>query len=92
MMNKKFERLIVRGILTEEELEKSIDLWRFTSQINKNCSLEEKLCIIETVWQVAYSDGRLDSHEDYLIHKLSELFNISHKDLIEAKLKVLQNI
>jgi len=77
---------------SEEELEKSIDLWRFTSQINKNCSLEEKLCIIETVWQVAYSDGRLDSHEDYLIHKLSELFNISHKDLIEAKLKVLQNI
>jgi uncharacterized tellurite resistance protein B-like protein len=76
---------------SEKELERSIDLWQFTSHININCTPEEKLRIIETIWQVAYADGRLDSHEDYLIHKLSELLNISHKDLIEAKLKVLQN-
>jgi uncharacterized tellurite resistance protein B-like protein len=74
-----------------EELERSIDLWQFTNQVNKICSPEEKLKIIETIWQVAYADGRLDSHEDYLIHKLSELLNISHKDLIEAKIKVLQD-
>jgi len=74
---------------SEEELEKSIDLWRFTNQINKNYSPDEKIQIIETVWQIAYSDGKLDKHEDYLIHKLAELLNISHKHLIETKLKVL---
>jgi uncharacterized tellurite resistance protein B-like protein len=73
----------------EEELGKSIDLWRFTNQINKNYSPEEKIQIIETIWQIAYADGKLDTHEDYLIHKLSDLLNLSHKDLIEAKLKVL---
>jgi uncharacterized tellurite resistance protein B-like protein len=74
---------------SEEELERSIDLWQFTNLINKNYSPGEKIGIIETIWQVAYADGRLDEHEDYLIHKLSGILNISHKDMIEAKLKVL---
>ena len=75
---------------SEEELEKSIDLWHFTNKINENYSPEEKMHIIETVWQVAFADGRLDQHEDYLMHKLAELLNIPHKHLIDAKLRVLQ--
>jgi len=74
---------------SEKELESSIDLWRFTKQINRNYSPEEKKGIIEIIWQVAYADGRLDKHEDYLIHKLAGILNLSHKDLIEAKMKVL---
>jgi uncharacterized tellurite resistance protein B-like protein len=74
---------------SEEELERSIDLWQFTKQINKNYTPDEKIGIIEIIWQVAYADGRLDKHEDYLIHKLSAILNISHKHLIDAKLKVL---
>jgi len=74
---------------SEKELETSIDLWQFTKQINMNYSPEEKKGIIETIWEVAYADGRLDKHEDYLIHKLSGILNLSHKDLIEAKLKFL---
>lgn len=76
---------------SQKELENSIDLWQFTKQINRNYSPEEKKGIIETIWQVAYADGRLDKHEDYLIHKLSRILNLSHKDLIEAKMKVLNN-
>jgi uncharacterized tellurite resistance protein B-like protein len=85
------EKIITLFDASEEELERSIDLWQFTNKINKICSREEKLRIVETIWVVAYADGKLDSHEDYLIHKLSELLNISHKDLIEAKMKVLQD-
>jgi uncharacterized tellurite resistance protein B-like protein len=74
----------------EEELEHSIDLWQFTNRINKNFSPEEKISILETIWQVAYADGKLDKHEDYLMHKLTGLLNLSHRDMIEAKLKVLR--
>jgi uncharacterized tellurite resistance protein B-like protein len=74
---------------SEKELEKSIDLWHFTKQVDKNYTPVEKINIIETIWQVAYADGKLDKHEDYLIHKLSELLNIPHKHMIEAKMKVL---
>lgn len=74
---------------SEKKLDESIDLWQFTNLINQNYSLEQKLQVIETVWQVAYSDGKLEQHEDYLIHKVATLLRLSHKQLIDAKLKVL---
>jgi uncharacterized tellurite resistance protein B-like protein len=74
-----------------KELDESIDLWQFTNLINQNYSLEQKLKVIETVWKVAYSDGRLDQHEDYLVHKVAKLLRLSHKQLIDTKLKVLNN-
>jgi uncharacterized tellurite resistance protein B-like protein len=74
---------------TSEKLEESIDLWHFTNLINQNYSVEEKIQVIEMVWRLAYSDGVLEEHEDYLLHKLANLLHLTHKQLIEAKLKVL---
>jgi uncharacterized tellurite resistance protein B-like protein len=76
---------------SNKELEGSIDLWRFTHLINRNYTIEEKLEIIRTVWEIAYADGKLDKHEDYLLHKLAELLHLTHKQLIDAKLKVLED-
>ena len=76
---------------SEAELEKSIDLWQFTNCINQNYPIEDKLKVIEIVWEVAYSDGRLEQHEDYLAHKLATLLRLSHKQLIDAKLKILNS-
>lgn len=73
----------------EEELEGSIDLWRFTSLINENYTMAEKIEVIEEVWRIAYTDGHLDKHEDYLVHKMADLLRLTHKQLIDAKLRVL---
>jgi len=72
---------------SHEELKGSIDLWHFTNLINQNYSTEEKLQIVENIWGIAYADGKLDKHEDYLLHKLAKLLRLRHKQLIEAKLK-----
>ncbi len=69
------------------ELKESIDLWQFTNLINQNYSVEEKLQIIETIWRIGYTDGKLDKHEDYLVHKLAKLLRLNHKQLIDAKLR-----
>jgi uncharacterized tellurite resistance protein B-like protein len=74
--------------LSHQKLEQSIDLWQYTNLIKKNYSLEEKIKVIESIWKVIYADGRLDPHEDYLVHKLSQLLGLSHKQLIDAKLRV----
>ncbi|MBW1861511.1 MAG: TerB family tellurite resistance protein [Deltaproteobacteria bacterium] len=73
---------------SNEELNGSIDLWQFTNLINQNYSIEEKIGIIEMVWKLAYTDGKLGKHEDYLVHKLAKLLRLTHKQLIAAKLKV----
>jgi uncharacterized tellurite resistance protein B-like protein len=74
---------------TEKELKKSIDLWQFTNLINQNYPKDEKISIIEMVWKIVYADGALDKHEDYLVHKLAKLLRLNHKQLIDAKLKIL---
>ena len=73
----------------DKEREKSIDLWKFTNLINENYSEDEKIRVVEFLWKLVYADGKLDQHEDYLIHKLATLLEIRHDQLIEVKLRVL---
>jgi uncharacterized tellurite resistance protein B-like protein len=75
----------------EVELSDSVDLWRFARRINRWYSPEEKVEIIELLWRVVFVDGKLDAHEDYLIHKLEQLLRLEHRQLIAAKLKVLHS-
>ena len=72
----------------KSELKGSLDLWQFTSLINQNYTSAEKTKIIEMVWRIAYTDGRLDKHEDFLVHKLADLLHLSHRKLIDAKVSV----
>ncbi|MDY6971822.1 MAG: TerB family tellurite resistance protein [Thermodesulfobacteriota bacterium] len=73
---------------SNEELKGSVDLWQFTNLINQNYSEEEKISVIEAVWRIVYADGKLAEHEDYLVHKLANLLRLTHKQLIDAKLRV----
>jgi len=73
----------------DRELEESVDLWQFARVINEQYSVAEKEKLIERLWQIVYVDGKMDQHEHYLMNKLSNLLRLSHKQLIDAKLKVL---
>lgn len=101
--NRIIEAMKNRFALTDEEAEEllaasesaraqSLDLWRFTNQINQSFSVAEKLKLVEEVWRVVYSDGHLDGHEDHLAHKLIQLLNLNHPQLIAAKVRVLDEI
>jgi uncharacterized tellurite resistance protein B-like protein len=72
----------------EKRRAESLDLWQFTHRINDALDQEGKKKVIEEVWRVIYADGKLDAHEDYLIHQLARLLNLTHNELIAAKLKV----
>lgn len=72
----------------EEERKHAIDYYEFTSLINKQCSLDDKIQFIQSLWQIAYADGVLDPHEEYLVRKLADLLYVPHTDFIMAKLRV----
>ncbi len=71
----------------QTELENSLDLWKFTHLINKHYSKKEKVRVVEMIWEIVYADGKLDKHEDYLVHKFATLLGIAHEELIAAKLR-----
>lgn len=74
--------------LADEARKDSADLHQFTREINKNFTQPEKEQIIEAVWELVYADGRLDHFEEALMRQLGTLIGLSHRQLIEAKLKV----
>jgi uncharacterized tellurite resistance protein B-like protein len=73
----------------DKELDQSVDLWQFARLINENYSVDEKIEIIETLWQMVFVDGKMDQYEHYLMSKLKNLLRLSHDQVINAKLKVL---
>ena len=75
----------------DKELDKSVDLWQFARLINEHYSPDEKIEIIEILWQMVFVDGKMDRYEHYLMNKLKNLLRLSHDQLIAAKLKVLHS-
>ena len=78
--------------LAREEHADSIDYFQFTSLINQHYSAEQRIELIEKLWQVAFADHQLDKHEEHVIRRISDLIHVSHSDFMKTKLKVMNNI
>lgn len=84
--------------LSEDELERLLDLahetahtaydyQRFTSLLNDRFTQEQKVRVVEAMWQVAYADDHLDAHENHVISKVAGLLHVTHGEYIAAKLR-----
>lgn len=71
--------------LAEQEASEANDYYQFTSLINRSCTREEKLRIVENLWRVAMADAHLDAHELHLMRRLADLLHIGHADNVAAK-------
>jgi uncharacterized tellurite resistance protein B-like protein len=72
--------------LAKEKAKKATDYYEFTSLIHKSLSYEQKVEIIEHLWEIAFTDKHIDKHEEYMVRKIADLIYVEHKDFIEAKL------
>ena len=71
----------------EQDLDAATSLFEFTSVINDHFSHEQKIQLVESLWRVAYADGRIDRFEAHLVRKVSELVHLRHREYIGAKLR-----
>ena len=67
----------------------SKSLHSYTSFINKNFTDEKKLYLIEALWEIVLSDGKLDDFESNLLRRLSGLLYISDIDSGNARKRAL---
>ncbi|WP_432823752.1 TerB family tellurite resistance protein [Trichloromonas sp.] len=70
----------------------SLDLYHFARDINEHFTIEEKVELIESLWRIVYADGLLDKYEEYLMRQVTKLLRLSHRQMIDAKLKVLAEV
>ena len=63
----------------------AVDLYRFTSLLNR--TLDEKGCrrIIEMMWEIIYADGRVSEFEDNLVWRVADLLNVTSRDRLELR-------
>jgi uncharacterized tellurite resistance protein B-like protein len=72
---------------TEAERE-AVDLYGFTSLLNRSLDDDGRRRIIEMMWQVVYADGRVSEFEDNLIWRAADLLHISRQTRIGLRHKV----
>jgi uncharacterized tellurite resistance protein B-like protein len=74
----------------EEGAIRATDLFHFTRVVVENFAEEERIGVIEMLWEVAYSDGVLTGDEDALIRRVAGLIYVSDRDRGEARRRVMQ--
>jgi uncharacterized tellurite resistance protein B-like protein len=78
--------------IAEEKINKATGYYEFTAEINKGFSYEEKVKVIENLWEIAFTDGHLDKYEEHMVRTISDLIYVEHRDFIEAKLRVKERL
>jgi uncharacterized tellurite resistance protein B-like protein len=71
--------------LAAERRKEATSFYEFTRLINDNYSRPEKQHLLLCLWQIAFSDGRIDRYEEYTLRRLCELIHMSQSDFIRAK-------
>lgn len=74
-----------RAELTDQQ---SSDLVRFTRAIKMAVPHEERVSVIEAVWEIAYADGQRSDEESSLVRRLAGLLYIEDKDAGLARQRV----
>ena len=64
----------------------------FTYKINKSFTIEKKLLLIETLWEIILADGEIHDFESNLIRRLAGLFYVSDVSCGNAKRIALEKI
>ena len=64
----------------EEAAKDSGQLYEFTRVVNDNYTLEERVELMELLWEVVYADGEVHDMETGLLRKIGGLIYVSDKD------------
>ncbi len=75
---------------TEAEHE-AVDLYHFTSLINRSLDEDGRRRVVEMMWEMVYADGRVTELEDNLLWRAADLLGISSRDRIELRHRVAAN-
>jgi len=75
--------------LGEEKVEQAHQLYAFTSVIKQGFDFEERIQMIEMLWEVAYADGDLHDFEANLVRRIAGLIHVADRDSGAARKRVL---
>jgi uncharacterized tellurite resistance protein B-like protein len=76
----------------ERAVDQSTQLFRFTDAVVQRVPVEDRVRILEMLWEVAYADGVLGPEEDQLLRRIAGLIHVSDRDRGLARQRVLERL
>ena len=79
------EELVTEATKAEQQ---AVDLYHFTSLLDRTLDDAGRQQIVEMLWQVAYADGRVTEFEDNLIWRAADLLHVPSEARIALRQRV----
>ncbi|MEW6255342.1 MAG: TerB family tellurite resistance protein [Pseudomonadota bacterium] len=79
------QALVALAIAKDAE---AVDLYAFTSVLNRALDDEGRRRVVEMMFEVAYADGGLTEFEDNLVWRAAELLNVGSRDRVRIRREV----
>lgn len=73
----------------EKAVSQSAELYGFTRTIKDSCPREERLELMQVMWEVAYTDGELHDYEANLMRRVAGLLYITDRESGTARKQAL---
>ncbi len=64
----------------EDKADGAVQILGFTRAVKDNYSYEERIALVEMLWEVVLADGRVDAHEAQLMRRIGGLIYVSDRD------------
>ena len=79
------EILLLKAETAQEE---AVDVFRFTHALKESTPFEDRVRILEDLWDVILADGGREYEEDHLVRKVCGLLGIADRDSGLARARV----
>ncbi len=79
-------------VAAHEKAEQALDIFQFTRVLADHFTPEERIEVIEMLWEVVYADGRLDDFEAHLMRRCAGLLFVSDRDSGLARQRVRERL
>ena len=76
------DALIAEAVAADQE---AIDLYGFTSLLNRSLDETGRRRIVEMMWRIVYADGHVTEFEDNLIWRAADLLGVSSRERIALR-------
>ena len=76
------DTLLADAVAADQE---AVDLYRFTGVLKRAMSDEERIRVVENLWEIVFADGKSHEFEENLVWRIAELLAVSRQDRIAQK-------
>jgi uncharacterized tellurite resistance protein B-like protein len=76
----------------EVAAERAVELHGFVREITDAFDADERVALVEMLWEVVYADGKLDPYEASLLRRIGGLLYVSDHDRGGARKRVLARL